>query len=160
MTAFYQRPSFPWYLVLLLIIMNVGLLLLLWFRPGGKGGPPGRIPVAEVLQFDAGQRAALEALQAPHFVLTDSLRAVARVQRDSLFQGLRGGEPDAATSARHLDALTGATRAIEAEIFDHFRRVRLLCRPAQLPLFDRDLLEQVGPPRHVPPAGGGRPQRP
>jgi protein CpxP len=160
MPKFYQRPAFPWYLVLLLIAMNIGLLALLWLRPAGRGGPPGRIPVAEVLHFDAQQREALEGLQAPHFVLTDSLRAVARVQRDSLFQLLRGGAPDTAAATHHLDALTGATHAIEGEIFDHFRRVRLLCKPDQLPLFDRDLLERVGPPRQVPPAGGGRPQRP
>lgn len=160
MTAFYQRPAFPWYLVLLLIAMNVGLLAMLWLRPGGRHRPPGKIPVAEVLQFDAAQKQALEALQAPHFVLTDSLRGVARTQRDSLFGLLRGGAPDAARADRHLQALTAATGRIEAEIFDHFRQVRLLCKPAQLPLFDGELLDRVGPPRQMPPPGGGRPQRP
>jgi periplasmic protein CpxP/Spy len=160
MTAFYLRPAFPWYLVLLLIAMNTGLLAMLWLRPGGRPGQHGKIPVAEVLQFDAGQRQALEALQAPHFALTDSLRGVARVQRDSLFKRLRGGAPDPAVAERHLQALTSATGRIEAEIFDHFRQVRLLCKPEQLPLFDKDLLDRVGPPRQMPPPGGGPPHRP
>jgi periplasmic protein CpxP/Spy len=157
MEKFYQRPGFPWLLVLLLIGINITLVAFIWLRPGRHQDHPRRlIPIAEILHFDAGQAAALKDLQKAHFAVTDSLRAAAKLQREGLFGLLKGGQPDSAASRQGIDGLARLQGQIEGEVFDHFRQVRLLCQPEQRAFFDGDLLEQIS--RQAPPGRPGGPK--
>jgi Spy/CpxP family protein refolding chaperone len=150
MTPFYNRPSFPWILVLLLIGINIGLMVFLWAGNGHKPPKPRgeKIMVEEILGMDEKQRISFKEIQDAHFAVTDSMRSSLRAQRDSAFQQLKGGNPDSVAVNRHLSRLGAITQAIETEIFNHFMEVRAACTPAQVPKFDGALLEEILHRRH------------
>jgi protein CpxP len=136
--------------VVVLVLLNMTTLGVLFFRKPphpehGKHEGPKAI-IIERLKFDAGQVALYEALIRDHRGKIDEL--------DKRMMELRGrlydvNDPQSADSIIYL---IGETQGdIERVHTDHFSRIRALCRPDQLPLFDGMTKDLAGYFRSGPP---------
>lgn len=153
--------------IAILVTMNVGLMVFMWFQQRPDNGPAGpaaaRILVKE-LNFDQAQQEKYQQLQKQ---LSDSLNPIRESERhihDRFFEMMHAEHPDSALVAATIDSMGHIRAMIEYYTFSHFRQVRALCNPEQVKKFDQIIAEtmrRLGPP---PPPGrkhrGGPPDGP
>lgn len=136
--------------VVALVVLNLVTLGVLVFRkpphPGhGKHEGPKAV-IIERLKFDADQVIAYEELIHDHRARIDAL--------DERMMELRGrlyGAHDALPNDSLIAMIARTQGGIERTHADHFGRIRALCRPEQIPLFNdltKDLAHyfRPGPP--------------
>jgi periplasmic protein CpxP/Spy len=138
-----------WAAVAGLFLLNLGLIG--WIALGSRGGgPPRRIDFAGELKFDETQRQRFDRLITQHFAEVTPLRdSIDQLKADLL---VATQTPDISPGqVRWLaDELARNVARNEATTYLHFRDVRALCHPDQLPGFDRLLEENLrrkGPPK-------------
>ena len=116
-----------------LFALNVGLLaFLLLHRPPE---PPFQLLIRE-LQLDADQQAAYKQLREAHHQ-----QILAHQQKNEdlhrvFFELLTAPELDSNRLHLLADSIATVKKEEEMSTFQHFREVRALCRPAQIPKFD------------------------
>ena len=142
--------------VVALVLLNLTTLGVLILRKpphpehGKHGGP--KVVIIERLKFDADQVAAYEELIHDHRVKIDALDERMMELRSRLYGAHNALPKDS------LIAMIGETQEeIERTHADHFGRIRVLCKPGQLPLFDamtKDLAGYFRP--GAPPPGDHR----
>lgn len=160
--------------IALLLLCNIGLIVTMWFRPGGRGkNETPRDFVIRSLRFTDEQIDQYDVLIEAHQRAMRGLRQEARGTRQQLFMGLEGGHSQT-INADSLAALIGNTQGkIEKVTYDHFAEVRKICNDAQKSEFDHiigDVIKKMnggphggpgpggdGPDRHGPPPGEGPP---
>ncbi len=135
--------------VVALVVLNLTTLGVLFFRrpphPHGRHEGP-RAIIIERLQLDADQVKVYEGL------IRDHRGKIEELDRHML--ELRGRLYDAEypLSADSIISLIGETQStIERTHTDHFARIRAICRPDQLPLFDSMTKDLAGFFRNGPP---------
>ena len=157
-------------LVILLIIANAITIGLFWTGgrdqpPHDPGGPASYL--VKELKMDTQQERQYRQLITEHQQGVDLLRKKIRVEKDSFFALLK--QPAAPDSIKKA-AATAANRsmaALDLLTFDHFQKVRALCRPGQQQKFDaiiEEVLAMMGGPKPGgpggPPPNGPAPDRP
>jgi protein CpxP len=152
---------------ILLVLCNVGLILVLWFKPAAKhdgprhGGP--RDFVIGKLKLNDDQIRQYDELIGEHQAAMRTLRDEAMQYRQQLFSHLRDG--GSAVNKDSLGQLVANTqKQIEIVTYDHFAEVRKICNNDQKKEFDHiiaDVIKKMNggmrppPPddRHGPPEG-------
>lgn len=136
--------------VMVLVVLNMATLGVLFFRkaphPEHRKHEGPKAIIIERLKFDDGQVASYEELIRDHRSRIDEL--------DKRMMELRGRLYDVndGQSADSIIYLIGKTQGeIERVHTDHFGRMRSLCRPDQLPLFDALTKDLAGYFRPGPP---------
>ncbi len=136
--------------VVVLVLLNIATLGALFFRkaphPEHRTHEGPKAIIIERLKFDDGQVASYEELIRDHRNKIDEL--------DKRMMELRGRLYDVndPQSADPIIDLIGETQGeIERVHTDHFGRIRVLCRPDQLPLFDTLTKDLAGYFRPGPP---------
>jgi periplasmic protein CpxP/Spy len=136
--------------VVVLLLLNMATLGMLFFRkPPHDGharhaGP--KAIIIERLKFDAGQVASYEELIRDHRGKIGELDRRMMELRARLYDV---SDPRSADPIIHLIEETQG--GIERVHTDHFARIRALCRPDQLPLFDGMTKDLAGYFRSGPP---------
>lgn len=137
--------------IVVLLAMNAAMLVLL-FRPQhmrDERGPGPAAFIVEQLQLDAGQQRSFETLRREHRSALREAQDEDRRLHDAYFSLLKTGAPNK-PAADSLSALIGRQRSImEAATFEHFSKLRALCRPDQQQRFDAiidEVLRRMGPP--------------
>lgn len=138
------------WLVGLLVVCNLSLIAIIWFRPqpGGPAGmqslPPGPegrggrpVDFDRELNFTNEQRARFDRMLTEQRIKVDSIKRLARAVRDSFFDNLKVAAPDQAATNRLGSELGEYHRMIETQTFSHFREVRAMLTDEQKETFDK-----------------------
>jgi len=148
--------------VVLLLLLNAGTLVVMFRWHGDKTGDTranGNGPAAFIIQalkLDARQQERFATLRSEHQQITRAAHEEDKRLHDAYFDLLKTDHPDKAR-VDSLASLIGAQRKlIETAAFEHFEKLRALCRDDQKKLFDATIDEIA---RRMAPQGPGRPPR-
>ncbi len=142
----------------LLILLILGLLLFLFFRPGDimrhpnprDGGGPAKFMI-EKLKFTKEQEQAFIVLKTAHHDSILKLDAEGKMLREHFFDGLKS-EISISTHDSLLTCILNNQKNKESVTYDHFAAVKKLCNPEQEIIFN-DILQEILD-RLKPPTGG------
>lgn len=153
-----QNSKFTGMALILLLVLNTSLLLFILFHHpgppppprgdrGDRGGP--REFLIHELKFDEQQRNAYDALIRDHRAAVESLEEDIRANREILVNQLENPGADSAVVASAAIKIGNDQQQLEKVTFEHFRKVRAICRPQQQVKFDhviKEALHIMGPP--------------
>ncbi len=166
--------KFLGYAVIGLAILNIALLVFIWFGSNHKErkGPHkgGMIFLEQELKLTPEQKTKLEQLREEHFQNMERLTQSSRKTRREL-HNLWSEEASQAEVKSLTEEIGDLQSQIERETFNHFAKIRQVCNEDQAEIFDsliKDVLrqgERRGPkPGGLPPKngrpGGPPPHRP
>jgi periplasmic protein CpxP/Spy len=150
--------------IVCLLLLNFGTLGILFFsKPGGPphggmgpghGGP--KMIIIERLHFDETQQKQYESLIEEHHSKTNELRDASGKLHKELYSLLVEAAPDKAKADSLVIQISENQKAMDYLNFDHFQKIRSICRPEQIKDFNilaRDLSELFGP-KGPPPTPG------
>jgi protein CpxP len=143
-----------------LLLLNFGMLGMMYFHhhegpPFPPHGGPHEGPkmiIIEKLHFDESQVKQYEVMIRDHRSKSDSLNRRSHELRDQLYSLLKDESIDAAKLSSTYTAIGENQRAIEQINFEHFQKIKTLCKPDQLDAFNNlvdeltELFGQKGPP--------------
>jgi Spy/CpxP family protein refolding chaperone len=137
--------------IALLLALNLATLAFMWLNrpphPGQKG--PYQFLV-KATDMDESQQAAYTQLRDAHRSKMDELRAKNSHIRRKLFNLLAQKDQNDPEVLLLTDSIAVVKRQEELLTFEHFRRVREICRPEQQAKFDAaigEAIQSMGPPR-------------
>jgi len=140
--------------IALLLLLNIGTLAFMWAHrppPPGSRGP--YMFIVKATGMDDAQQAAYRQLRDAHRAEMDEYRTQNSQIRRQLFDLLAQNDEKASQVQQLTDSIATVKRQEELLTFEHFRRVREICRPDQQARFDAAIGEAVqsmgphGPPR-------------
>ena len=126
--------------LVVLLLMNIGLVLMLWLRPmphqGPKKGmaPPPRKAegfLFKTLDLDEEQRVDLKKIRDGHFSETRRIHEEARKSKRALFDALMSSTPDTLSAQGHADDYANQMKKIDEALIQHYLDIRAICRPEQ-----------------------------
>ncbi len=122
------------WLIIGLLVSNALLIAALIFgRPGRRGGPSPREIVIEKLALEGDQIASYDQLIVEHQQQVHSLEVELNALKGELYKGLMGVAVDEATILEQSAILQTEIEKIKV---DHFRQIKDLCNPNQLPKYE------------------------
>jgi Spy/CpxP family protein refolding chaperone len=150
--------------VLGLLVLNLGILGVLFFTKPGPGRDQHRPPMGEGprqviidrLHFDTEQQKRYEALIDVHRARNMELNDNARKLHDDLFGLLANDAADKSRADSLMTLISQNQRAMDELNFAHFSDIKAICSPAQLDDFKelaKDLAHLFGP-KGPPPRPG------
>jgi len=151
--------------VILLLLLNAGTLVVMfrWHdnRPGGArdGGEGPAAYIIQALKLDAQQQEQFAQLRGEHQHLARAVHEEDKRLHDAYFSLLKTDHPNRAQVDSLSNLIAAEEKLFSKATFEHFEKLRALCRPDQKILFDAtidEIAHRMGPP---PPQGPGRPPR-
>lgn len=143
-----------------LLVLNFGLLAFLFLHkdgppPGHDRRPPHEEPkyvIIRKLGLDKAQQASYQTLITGHRSQMDVLNRQSLELKNELYTLLREEKPDTMVASALIHKIGEKQQAMERVNFGHFRQIRALCRPEQIPAFDSLAKELAGifAPPHPP----------
>jgi hypothetical protein len=159
-----QTNIFKW-LVILLVVLNIGILATVWFKhfpppPDEMRRPPNGEKVAdfliEQLNFSAQQLADFTKLKQAHSQAVDSIRESGKETHRLFFENLKTEKQDTVMVNELAQAISANQMQIELVTFKHFEQVRKLCDEKQKEKFD-EIIQEVLRRMAAPPGKKGSP---
>ena len=149
--------------VVLLLLLNAGTLAVVFhWHEGRRSGPQegGEGPAAyiiQVLKLDEQQQQQFAELRQAHRQAIRSVHEEDKRLHDAYFSLLKTDRPDRAAVDSVANLLAVEEKLLSTTTFEHFEKLRALCRPDQKVLFDAtidEIAHRMAPP---PPQGPGGP---
>lgn len=140
--------------VIVLFLLNMATLGFMVFRgEQGLGPPPGpdRL-IVEGLRLDKAQIQQFEELKAEHRRQMQERDLQQKATQHQLWQLLRTSSPDTTLANSLIDNLAVLEKEKKKRTFEHFQKLRAICRPEQQALFD-SLIEEISKVMMPPPRG-------
>lgn len=139
----------------LLLALNIGTLAFIWtHRPPP---PEARGPfmfLVKATGMDESQQAAYRALRDAHRAQVETFQKQTSQIRGQMFQLLPQKTESDPEVLQLIDSILEVKRREEQFTFEHFRKVREICRPEQQARFDAaigEAIQSMGPPSGHPP---------
>jgi len=159
-----------------LLLVNLGTLAFLFLQKGhhpphmpmhGPGGPDGPGPrgegpkriIIERLNFDDAQQKQYESIIEEHRTKMHELNEEGRDLHNELFAQLKENAIDTVKKNLVITKIAGNQKALDELNFDHFQKIKAICKGDQLEKFNglvQDLTHLFG---HKGPPHGPRPGR-
>jgi Spy/CpxP family protein refolding chaperone len=145
--------------VICLVLLNLGMITMFLFNgkpPQHQGGPEGEGPkkiIIERLNFDEGQQKQYEGIITEHRSKTKELNKRSRELYDELYSLLKNDTIDKTISDSLIKTITENQKAKEDLNFDHFQKIKVICKGPQLENFNGlvlDLTHLFGPKNGPP----------
>lgn len=158
------RYRFVLWVIVVLVVMNLGSLGFIWYghllrpqtppRDGDKVDPE-EFLVGEV-GLDGAQAATVHSLREQHFRQTDSLKLEIQRLNRQLTEELFVPSPDSATVRQLVETIAAKHAEFERDVFEHYGKIKELCRPDQQVRLRRLMLEALDNPPNRPPKSSAR----
>lgn len=157
------------WLVALLLVANIATITMFWLDKNRQNVRSKGTPAAfliKSLNLDSNQQAQLDVLRKAHRSAVQPLRNLVKESKDAFFDLLK--ESIISDSVKQLAAkkISVLTEEIDLVTFNHFLKVRAICRPDQQLKFDviiDEVINMMGQPQGGqigPPPGGADGHRP
>jgi len=126
--------------LVVLLLMNIGLILMLWLRPMPHQIPRKDMPppprkaegfLVKALNLDEQQRADLKKLRDDHFTETRRIHEEARKSKRAMFDALVSSTLDTLSAQGHVDDYANQMKKIDEALIQHYLDIRAICRPEQ-----------------------------
>ncbi|MEI9945048.1 MAG: periplasmic heavy metal sensor [Chitinophagaceae bacterium] len=157
--------------VVLLLLLNIGTLAFLFYRPGHEKKDdrhPSKDPAGFIiskLKLDTEQQNQFEQLRRKHHDSAKIMQDEDRRLHDAFFDLLKTDNPDKNKVNELADLVAAQQKTLAINAFDHFMQLRAICHDDQKKLFDENINEitkavaQGRPPGpgDGPPGAGGPP---
>lgn len=125
--------------------------------PPAQGQPGGRNGIATQLQKEVGfseqQIAQYKDMKAAHWKIAKPLFDAMQKSKDSLYELVKQPTVDEALLQQRAENISERQKALEIQGFRHFKEVRGLCTPEQLPRYDsllKKIINRKGRPQSGP----------
>lgn len=139
--------------IALLLLLNIGTLVFMWAnRPPERGARGPFMFLVKATNMDEAQQAAYRQLRNVHHAKVEAFQKQNREIRGQLFSLLAQKAESDPEVQQLTDSIAVLKRQEELLTFEHFRRVREICRPDQQAKFDAaigEAIQSLGPP-HAP----------
>lgn len=119
----------------ILIVLNVGLLSFMWFRPPHRFGPDDHVILHE-LGFNDTQRKQFDKLKQEHHKAVVSINEKDHQLHDALYGLIRQRQDSTAKADSLINEIALNKKQIETITYHHLAQVRKICAPAQQHKFD------------------------
>jgi Spy/CpxP family protein refolding chaperone len=133
-----------------LLIINLGTLGMMFLaksvHPMHPEGPNGEGPkkiIIERLHFDEQQQQKYQLLVDEHMDKTKELHNESRGMHDELFVLLKEEPVDKTKADSMIQSIANNQKAIEQLNFEHFQKIKMLCKPEQVKEFN-SLVDELG----------------
>ncbi|MCE3280658.1 MAG: hypothetical protein K0S44_2849 [Bacteroidetes bacterium] len=147
-----------------LLILNLGILCILFLNKGHNDHPTGMPPrgegpkkiIIEKLHFDPSQVSSYELLIDVHKKRTRELNDTSKILHKELYTLLNTAHPDTSKANELIRSIADKQMEVDHLNFNHFSDIKNLCKPEQIEYFNsltEDLAELFGhkgppPPHH------------
>ncbi|MFI5221219.1 MAG: hypothetical protein ACHQK8_02755 [Bacteroidia bacterium] len=152
-------------LFLFMLVINIITIIVIWRHYENEKSPDkteeqlgSKEFIINKLGFDEKQSAAFELLRQEHFNQLQKIQQVIRKEKQEMFDKLQGEKKDSTVALQHLSNVMIMEEQADKLTYDHFRKVRDLCNPAQKEIFDmviQDVMKNksggTSGPLHSPP---------
>jgi hypothetical protein len=160
-----KREKILMFIILFLVLVNSATLILMWMnRPpfpphhGRSGGPPDKI-IIERLNFDEEQIKQFELIKKEHQLQMRNLHEESNQIHKKYFKLLESENVNDSIADFYEKQLANLTEKREEFTFIHFQKLKAICKPDQIKLFNEFVGELgkilAGPPS--PKHSGPRP---
>jgi periplasmic protein CpxP/Spy len=153
--------------VIILILANIMMLATFFITRVQKAPHPSQTPavfIEKELGFDESQKQKFDDLRKDHHNQSEEIRRKINEEEDTLFSLLPNSSASDSAKEQLIKQLAFNKSEIDRMTFDHFRKVREMCNPAQQKKFDviiHDVIKMIAPqPPQRPPGPPGRPPLP
>jgi len=137
--------------IAILLLLNIGTLAFMWLnRPPSPGARGPFMFIVKATGMDEAQQATYRQLRDLHRSKVETFQNQNRQIRAQLFNLLAQKDENDPEVQQLTDSIATLKRQEELLTFEHFRRVREICRPDQQVKFDAALgeaIQSMGPPR-------------
>ena len=142
----------------ILMALNIILIVFLLMKPLGRppepreGGDPGKY-IVEKLKFTEQQQTEFNKLREAHHDSIEVLQAEGKKLRKSFFDGLKS-DSEFRSKDSIANKIAENQKQIELVTFNHFEKVKKLCKPEQKMKFNdiiQDVIERLGRPQRGKP---------
>ena len=139
--------------IALLLLLNIGTLTFMWLhRPPHPGARGPFMFIVKATGMDDAQQETYRQLRDAHRSKLDAYRMQNSKIRGQMFDLLAEYGEDGAQVRQLADSIAAVKREEELLTYEHFRRVREICRPEQQSKFDAaigEAIQSMAPP-HPP----------
>ncbi len=143
-----RREKILMFIILFLVLVNSATLILMWMnRPPfpphhGRPGPPDKI-IIERLDLDDAQIKKFEVLKNEHHSQMMKLNEEANEIHKKYFQLLESENVNDSIADSYEKQLANITEKREEFTFIHFQKLKAICKPDQIKLFN-DFIGELG----------------
>ena len=162
MSYFNSRNRMNW-LVILLLVINIGSLSALWLsRSDGKKPPrhhkaDGEGFLAKKLELNEEQIKEVKKLREAHFQEMDALQRAAGMARRNMFEEIKAIKPDSILIVKYAAQIGNTVGAREELTSKHFLDIKAILTEKQLDQFNQVVGQLLPPPPHGRGRRGERP---
>lgn len=158
-----KREKILMFIILFLVLVNSATLILMWMnRPpflphhGRPGGPPDKI-IIERLKLDEEQIKQFEVIKKEHQGQMREINEQSKELHQKYFELLENENVNDSIADRYEKQLASLSEQREEYTFIHFKKLKAICKPDQINLFN-DFVGELGeilagppPPKHSGP---------
>ena len=144
-----KREKILLFIILFLVLVNSTTLILMWMnRPpfplhhGQPGGSPDKI-IIERLKLDDEQIKQFEILKKEHQAQMREINTQSKVLHQKYFELLKNENVDDSTADVYEKQLANLTEQREEFTFNHFKKIKAICKTEQIKLFN-DFVGELG----------------
>lgn len=139
-----------WVAITVLIIINLSVLVWMWFSPHGMPGQMSPERIESTLNFDKKQKEGFEIIKDKHFAEVNPIRESIKIIKSELIDYIKRDKPDEKIMEEKLNLLSNKIKENEEKTLKHFTEVRGMCNDEQKVIFDDVMLEgfKKQEPRH------------
>jgi Spy/CpxP family protein refolding chaperone len=155
-----KREKILMFIILFLVLVNSVTLILMWMnRPpfpphqGRPGGPPDKI-IIERLELDEAQIKEFEKLKKEHHSQMMKINEESKELHKKYFELLEQENVNDSLADSYEKQLANLTEQREEFTFIHFKKLKAICKPKQIKLFNDfvgELSKILGRPSGPPP---------
>jgi Spy/CpxP family protein refolding chaperone len=146
------------FIITVLLLTNIAVLAyFLWYKKpsdghadhGGKRPPGIEYPLQNEVGFNEQQLGQYRQMRDEQMKAIRPMFDDMRKSKDSLFRMLSNESTTDSTANSIAEAIAQKQKAIDLRMYNHFKRIRALCTPEQLPKYDsliQHMMSKMGRP--------------
>jgi periplasmic protein CpxP/Spy len=146
------------FIITVLLLTNIAVLgYFLWFKksdkptkPGGDRGSGIETPLKKEVGFNEEQLTQYKQFREEQMKAIKPMSEDMRKTKDSLFRTMSNENANDSVVNSIADAIAQKQKAMDLRMYNHFKRIRGLCTPEQLPKYDsviQRMMRKMGKPR-------------
>jgi protein CpxP len=146
------------FIIAVLLLTNIAVLsYFLWFKNtdkpdrGGGKGPGIETPLQNEVGFNENQMAQYKQFREEQMKALKPMFEDMRKMKDSLFRMLSNENANDSVVNSIADGIAQKQKEMDLRMYNHFKRIRGLCTPDQLPKYDSvisRMMRKMGKPRN------------
>ncbi|TMI69641.1 MAG: periplasmic heavy metal sensor [Bacteroidetes bacterium] len=155
------------FIIAVLLLTNIAVLAyFLWYkkptRPPEGGHDRGRgieVPLQKEVGFNEEQMSQYKQMRDQQMKAIKPMFDDMRKAKDSLFRMISNDNANDSSVNAVGDAIAQKQKEMDLRMYNHFKRIRSLCTPAQLPKYDsviQRMMRKMGKPRRDPDRKDGK----